>query len=66
MINPFKIKINKRYTLNNKTVIVESFTRKKVVYYYLVEWQKTQPIRPILVESGMIWFIFNAKKYKFK
>ena len=65
MINPFNIYKNKRYTLGDRTIIIEDVLQSSVVWYDLNEWWKFQPIKPKLNESKKFWFIMRAQKYKF-
>ena len=65
MINPFKISKNNRYTLNDRTIIIEDISKFGVVWYYLDEWWKYQPIKINLHNSSKWWIMLHAQKYKF-
>ena len=63
MINPFIIKNNSRYTLNNRTIIVEEVHLFSVAWYYLDEWWKTQPRKVNLHKTNRLFFMLNANIY---
>ena len=65
MINPFKISKNKRYTLDNKTIVIEEVISKDIAWYYLDEWWNNQIKKPHLHYSTKWWLMMNAQKYKF-
>ena len=65
MINPFKILNNNRYTLNDRTIVIEEVVSSDIAWYYLDEWLKYQPNFPNLHNSSKWWLMIHAKKYKF-
>ncbi len=65
MINPFKLKENKRYTLYGRTIIVFKILPYNVLWYYLDQWWVEQTKKPNLYNSKLWWFIIDAQKYKY-
>ena len=65
MINPFGISTNKRYTLDNRTIIIEEVQLFNVAWYYLDEWWIRQKIYPNLHKSNIISLMLKAEKYKY-
>lgn len=66
MINIFKsIKPNSRYTLNGKTIVVDSIKDKKIIWYYLDEWWKFQTRFSHLKYMNKFLFKLKASKYKY-
>ena len=65
MINPFNISNNKRYTLDDRTIIIVEVVSSNVAWYYLDEWWKYQPKNPKLYRSSKWWLMLHAQKYKF-
>ena len=66
MINPFTISNNKRYTLDNKTIVIEEAISKDIAWYYLDEWWKKQIKIPQLHYSTRWWLMMHAQKYKYR
>ena len=66
MINPFKISNNSRFTLNGRTIIVEKVLPFNVMWYYLDEWWKFQPIIFHLHNTLIFWFMLRVQKYKYE
>ena len=66
MINPFKISNNSRFTLNSRTIIVEKVLPFNVMWYYLDEWWKYQPIIFHLHNTPIFWFMLRVQKYKYE
>ena len=65
MINPFKLKENKRYTLYGRTIIIFKILPYNVLWYYLDKWWINQIKKPNLHNSKLWWFLINVKKYKY-
>lgn len=65
MINPFNISNNKRYTLDDRTIIIVEFVSSNVTWYYLDEWWKYQSNNPNLHNSSKWWLMLHTQKYKF-
>ena len=65
MINPFNISNNKRYTLDDRTIIIVEVVSSNVTWYYLDELWKYQPKNPNLHNSSKWWLMLHAQKYKF-
>ena len=65
MINPFNISNNKRYTLDDRTIIIVEFVSSNVTWYYLDEWWKHQSNNPNLHNSSKWWLMLHGQKYKF-
>jgi len=65
MINPFNISNNKRYTINNRTIIIEEVHLFRIAWYYLDEWWKKQPRIINLHKSNKLSLMLKAEKYKY-
>lgn len=65
MINPFKIKINNRFTHNDRTIIIDRLNLLNVKWYYLDKWWKLQKRFPDLESSNILSFILFMNKYKY-
>lgn len=65
MINPFKIKINNRFSYNDRTIIIDRFNLLNVKWYYLDKWWKFQKRFPDLESSNILSFILFMNKYKY-
>ena len=64
MINPFNIHKNKRYILDDRTVVIEDVQQSNVIWYELSTWWRDQINRPILHNTPIFWFALKAQKYK--
>ena len=55
-----------RFTLNGRTIIVEKVLPFNVMWYYLDEWWKYQPIIFHLHNTPIFWFMLRVQKYKYE